>query len=222
MGIAKMSLYGNDFIGAFSVSNENLTLVGGSPGGSGETIIKENLKTRIVETLLNGSDLLGIYSVLNSRALILPEMAYKSEVDRLKNELPGIEISVFSSNLNALRNNILANDKLAIINPRYTTEETKLIEELLGVEAVKMSIGGYETVGANNILTNKGIVINNRVSEDEESSLKDLFKNVSQSTGNMGSLSIGLCTIANSNGIVAGNATTGYELANMTDGLLLE
>ncbi len=85
-----------------------------------------------------------------------------------------------------------------------------------------MSIGGYETVGANNILTNKGIVINNKVSEDEEALLKDLFKNVSQSTANMGSLSIGLCTIANSNGIVAGGATTGYELANMTDGLLLE
>lgn len=222
MGIAKMSLYGNDFIGAFSVSNDNVTIVGGSPGGSGETIIKENLKTRIFETLINGSDLIGIYAVLNSKCLILPEMAYKSEVDRIRQMLPELEVRVFETNLNALRNNILTNDRLAIVNPRFTSEEVNEIEEMLGVEAVKMSIGGYETVGANNILTNKGMVINNRVSEDEEALLRDLFENVSQSTANMGSLSIGLCTIANSHGVVGGNTTTGFELNNMAAGLSLE
>jgi len=219
MGISKTGLYGNDYIGAFSITNDSVTLVGGSPGGSGETVIRENLKTRIVETLINGSDLLGIYSVLNSRALLLPPMTYKTELDRLKAELPELEVSIFETDLNALRNNILANDKVAIVNPRHSASEVKALEDLLGVEIIKMQIGGFETVGANNILTNRGLVMNNRVSEEEESMLKELFKNVSQSTANTGSVSIGLCTIANSNGIVAGNATTGYELSNMAEGL---
>ena len=222
MGIAKTSLYGNDYIGAFSVTNDNLTLVGGSPGGSGETIIRENLKTRVVETLINGSDLLGIYLVMNSKNLILPSMAYKSEVDRLRRELPEMEISVLETDLNAIRNNILANDRIAVINPRYNPKETKEIEEMLNVEAIKMPIGGFETVGANNILTNKGIVMNNRVSEEEEALLKDIFESVSQSTANLGSVSIGLCSIANSNGVVAGSSTTGYELSNIAEGLVLE
>ena len=222
MGIAKMSLYGNDFIGAFSVTNDYLTLVGGSPGGSGETIIRENLKTRIVETLINGSDLLGIYSIMNSKSLVLPQMIYKSELDRLKQEIPEMEITVFETDLNAIRNNVLVNDKIAIINPRFSQQEAKKIGEMLNVEVIKMGIGGFETVGANNILTNKGLVMNNRVTEEEETLLKDIFDSVSQSTANLGSVSIGLCTIANSNGVVAGNTTTGYELSNMAEGLILE
>lgn len=222
MGIAKTSLYGNDYIGAFSVTNDNITLVGGNPGGSGKTIIRENLKTRIVETLINGSDLLGIYSVMNSKALVVPEMAYRSEVDRLRTELPELEVHAFKTDLNAVRNNILVNDRIAVINPHFSAKEAKEIEEMLGVEAVRMSIGGFETVGANNILTNKGIVMNNRVSEEEETRLRDLFKSVSQSTANLGSVSIGLCTVANSSGVVAGNSTTGYELANICEGLTLE
>jgi translation initiation factor 6 len=220
MGTAKMALYGNDFIGAFAVSNDSFTIVGGQPKQSSLEIISKNLETKVVETLVNGSDLIGLYSVINSKNLILPEMAYKSEYDRLKKELPELNISIFETDLNAIRNNILANDRVAVINPQYSQQEARRIGEMLGVEVVKMSIGGYETVGANNILTNKGIVLNNEVSEDEESLLKDLFKNVSQSTANLGSLSIGLCTIANSHGVVAGHETTGYELANIEEGLL--
>ena len=215
-------LYGNDFIGAFSRSNDEVTLVGGNPRGSGEKIISDTLKTRIVEMMLNGSDMVGIYSVMNSKTLILPEMTYSSEVAYLKSILPKIEIEILETNLNALGNNILVNDKIAIINPDYSIAEGKIIGEMLDVEVVSMQIGGFGTVGANNILTNKGIVMNNRVSEEEENILKDIFGNVSQSTADTGSLSIGLCTTANSNGIVAGSSTTGFELANMTEGLGLE
>ncbi len=222
MGIAKTSLFGNDYIGAFSVTNEQVTIVGGSPRGSAETVMTENLGTKVVETLINGSDLVGIYAVINSKSLILPEMVYRSELEKLRQELFGVEISTFKTDLNAIRNNILVNDKIAIINPRYDARETEEIGSMLGVEVVKMSIGGYETVGANNILTNKGIVLSNRVSEDEEELLKELFSSVSQSTANTGSLSIGHCAIANSSGIVAGGSTTGYELANIAEGLGLE
>lgn len=222
MGIAKTSIYGNDYIGAFAVSNDDFTLIGGRPGGSSERIMQENLGTRIVETLINGSDLLGIYAVLNNHYLVLPAMTYKSELDLLKNELPNFEISVFETDLNAIRNNILANDKIAIINPRFNEKEAKRIAEMLGVEAIKMSIGGYETVGANNILTNKGIVMNNDVSEQEEAMLKEIFGSVAQSTANFGSVSIGLCTVVNSKGVVAGHRTTGFELSNIANALSLE
>jgi translation initiation factor 6 (aeIF-6) len=66
------------------------------------------------------------------------------------------------------------------------------------------------------------MVMNNRVSEEEEEFLKGLFGNISQSTANTGSLSIGLSTIANSSGVIAGSSTTGYELSNIAEGLGLE
>ena len=149
-------------------------------------------------------------------------MAYSSEVKRLKDLLPELEIEILETSLNALRNNILVNDKIAIINPAYSKETSDKIGDMLGVEIISMPIGGFGTVGANNILTNKGMVMNNRVSEEEEEFLKGLFGNISQSTANTGSLSIGLSTIANSSGIVAGSSTTGYELSNIAEGLGLE
>lgn len=222
MGIAKMSLYGNDYIGAFAVSNDSFTIVGGSPKQSSRSMIEENLKTKIVETLINGSDLVGIYCAANSNHILIPEMVYKSEIERLESQLNGVKVNILRSDLNALRNNILANDKIALINPNYSVSDSKLIGEMLDVEVIRMSIGGFETVGANNILTNKGIVLNNEISEAEEESLKKIFHNVSQSTANLGSVSIGLCTLANSKGLLVGSATTGFEIANMADGLSLE
>ncbi|MCL5008296.1 MAG: translation initiation factor 6, partial [Candidatus Marsarchaeota archaeon] len=133
-----------------------------------------------------------------------------------------VSVHVLDTDLNALGNNILANDTIAIINPNYSSKEAKHISDLLGVEVIRMGIGGFETVGANNILTNKGIVLNNAVSEKEEEELKGIFKSVSQSTANMGALSIGLCAVANSKGVVVGKSTTGYELANISDGLAVD
>lgn len=217
-----MGLYGNDYIGAFSVSSDSFTILGGSPKQSSRSMIEENLKTKTVETLINGSDLVGIYCVVNSSHMLIPEMAYEPEIKNLEGQLDGVSVSILRSDLNALRNNILANDKIALVNPNYSSADLKLIGEMLDVEAIRMSIGGFETVGANNILTNKGITLNNKVSEAEEDSLKKIFHRVSQSTANLGSLSIGLCTVANSSGLLAGTATTGFEIANIADGLSLE
>ena len=120
MGIAKMSLYGNDYIGAFAISNDSFTIVGGSPKQSGRSMIEENLKTKIVETLINGSDLVGIYCATNSNHILIPEMVYKSEIECLDSQLNDVTVSILGSDLNALRNNILANDKIALINPNYS------------------------------------------------------------------------------------------------------
>ena len=83
-----------------------------------------------------------------------------------------------------------------------------------------MQIGGYKTVGANNILTNKGLVINNKATdlEQKEWEEKTGFKTI-RTTANTGSLAIGLSVVANTKGVVAGESTTGFELNRIIQGL---
>ncbi len=219
MGSAKMSINGNDYIGAFAVSTDSFTLIAQSAGIKHDKAIAEILGKRIVRLSVNGSDLIGVYAAANSHALMLPGSVYSDELAHAKKELDDVSVSVFETDLNALRNNILANDKIAVVNPEYSREEAHEISERLDVEVLMASIGGFGTVGANNILTNKGIVLNNRVSEEEADEMRNIFGSLSQSTANTGALSIGLCTMANSYGVLAGASTTGYELAGIMNGL---
>ena len=146
-------------------------------------------------------------------------MIYTEELKELNHLKDKLRIGTLKSDMNALGNNILANDKVAIINPNFQKAEAEVIADVLDVEIIRMAIGGYETVGANNILTNKGMVLNNFASDDELEEAKSIVKNVSQSTANLGSVFIGLASVANTKGIIVGEDTTGFELARMEEGL---
>jgi len=91
---------------------------------------------------------------------------------------------------------------------------------VLGVEVVRLKVGGFNTVGANNILTNSGLVINNRASDGDKAELDRItgFDSI-RTTANTGALSIGLTVVANSVGVVAGEETTGFELNRIVEAL---
>ncbi len=222
MGIAKSTIGNNSFIGAFAIATDSYMLVSSIATKTERTILEENLGCRPVVASVDGSGLIGIYALANSRCIVLPQMADRSEVQHLKKSLPGVSVEILETDLNALRNNVLANDRLAIINPEYSRAEAKKIGDLLGVEVIERHIGGFSTVGANNVLTNKGLALNNSATDDDIEFVKGLGIVYAQTTANLGSMSLGLCTVANSNGIVAGDQTTGFELTRFSEGLDIE
>jgi len=135
----------------------------------------------------------------------------------------GINVEILKSNLNALGNDILANDKFAIVNPEYSSEAVKQIRDVLGVEVLSMQIGEFKTVGANNILTNKGLLINNNATDEQMAKInKFVGLNSTRTTANVGSLAIGLSVVANSKGALIGEDTTGFELARIIQSLNLD
>ncbi len=219
-----MSILGSDYIGAFAVATDKFAVLARMISHGERDRIEKNLGIKTMTFDLDNSDLVGIYMAANSRAIILPNIIEEDEIAHFRKEAKewlDVEVMIFKSNLNALGNNVLVNDKFALINPEYTAEEARELEDILGVESIRMSIGGFSTVGANNILTNKGIVLNNRATDEEIEEIRKIFKGFqpSQSTANLGSLSIGLSTIANSTGLIAGDSTTGFELARISDSL---
>ncbi|MDE1860097.1 MAG: translation initiation factor IF-6 [Candidatus Micrarchaeota archaeon] len=219
MGVAKGTVHGNDYVGAFATAADGYVLIGSMLSSGDERLIRENLDARAIRITVDSSDLVGIFAVANSNGVLVPELARRDEIALLRRELPGINIETIKTDLNALGNNILANDRIAIVNPEYDAREMKQIGDALDVEVVRLSTGGFGTVGANNKLTNNGMVLNNRTTEHEEEAIMKLVGSVSQTTANMGSPNVGLCIIANSKGAVVGDQTTGYELSRITDAL---
>jgi translation initiation factor 6 len=220
MGVEKLEILGNDYIGAWVTATDRFFLMGNEVSKGEERILKEALGVDGFRATVNGTGFVGIYAAANSKGVLLPYGIEDRELESLKQQLSGMRVDVLHTDYNALGNNILANDKVAVVNPHYGRNEEAEIADALDVEVVKASAGGFATVGANNILTNRGLVVNNRATEYEKAALEKATGMPSeQSTANLGSVSIGLCTVANSNGLVVGDATTGFELSRIADAL---
>ena len=220
MDAAKCRINGSDYIGVFCTATENLVFVSSTAREREKELLSSTLKARVVGIRLAGSELVGIFAKANSNGILVSGLAYEEEVAELRQKEPGINVAVLKSDLNALGCNILANDRIAVINPDYSHEEARMIGETLGVEVVRAKTGGFATVGANNILTCNGFVINNRSTDEEKERLDAAthFDSI-RSTANIGGVAVGLCVAANTKGIVAGESTSGFELARIIEAL---
>ena len=220
MGAAKCSIDGSDYIGVFATASEKHVFVGSQASGRSRQILVDTLEVKPVALSVFGTNLVGLFMKANSNGLIISNLIEDYELERLKEQKLDLKIGVLDSNLNAIGNNILANDKIAIINPDYNVHAKQQIRDVLDVEVLEYQIGGFKTIGANNILTNKGFALSNRAEDDEKESVDKLVGfNSIRTTANTGSLSIGLAAVCNSKGVVVGNETTGYELNRIIEAL---
>lgn len=221
MGAIRYNIFGSDYVGAFAACTERYIFIGSGIGDKAGRLMEETLDTQAIPMQVCGTDFIGVFCRANSNGIAVSELAYADDLRSLKGV--DLKIQVIDSDLNAIGNNVLANDKIAVINPDYSRLAEKQIADALDVEIIRASIGGYKTVGANNILTNKGMLINNRSTDTEKEQIDKLttFDSI-RTTANTGSVAIGLSVLANSKGIVAGNTTTGYELVRIMQGLELE
>jgi translation initiation factor 6 len=220
MDAAKCRIRGSDYNGVFCTASDKLIFAPLHLTEKENDILSATLKTEIAEVYIGDSDLVGLFARANSNGVILSNLASAEEARIIKEKAGGINVGILNSNINAIGSNILANDKIAIINEEYEHHEARQIGDILGVEVVKSIIGGFRTVGANNILTNKGLVINNKATELEQKEWEKLtgFKAM-RTTANTGGLAVGLAVVVNSVGVVAGEATSGFELNRIVQGL---
>ncbi len=220
MGVAKCIIDGSDYVGCFATASDKHVFFGSGIHWKGKQLLASTLGVKTVELSIFGTNLVGLFLKANSNGLLVSNIIEDYELKRLMDQKLDINIEVIDSNLNALGNDILANDKIAVVNPEYGAKERKQIGDVLNVEVLDGAIGGFKTIGANNILTNKGFVISNRATDEQKESIDKIigFDSV-RTTANTGSLSIGLAAVGNSRGVVLGDDTTGYELTRIADGL---
>jgi translation initiation factor 6 len=220
MVAVKNVVKGSSYIGAFATATDKYAFCGYDLTAHDKKQLGETLNAEPIDVSIGNSDLIGIFMRGNSKGLLLSNLATDSEMDYIKKACGKLNIAILESPLNAIGNNVMANDSIALVNPDYDKNAVQTIGKTLGVKVVKTEIGKFKTVGANNILTNKGIVVNNYCTDKEKELIDEEtgFDSV-RSTANTGALGIGLSVVANSYGIMAGGETTGFELARILEGL---
>jgi len=170
------------------------------------------LKADLIYTSISGSVLIGALASANSNGMLLPNSVRSEELDRIKAVFKG-NITVMETKKTAYGNLVLANDKGALVDPRFRQNEIKQISETLGVEAVPGEIAALPYVGSLAVATNKGVLAHPLLKEEEKKILENVFKvPVDVGTINCGIPYVGTGLIANSHAAVAGSMTTGPEM----------
>ncbi|MDI6887479.1 MAG: translation initiation factor IF-6 [Candidatus Thermoplasmatota archaeon] len=181
------------------------------------TAIKKTLNVEVIPITICNTSLIGAMLILNSHGAVVTELAYDSEAKKLKEHLPLVTIS---DKLNAIGNNVLANDTHGLVHPQLSKETIEILESALMIEVAKGTVAGLKTVGSAGVVTNKGLLLHPETTEEELDFLKDFFKlPVYLGTVNFGFPYVGSAIVANSKGAIVGKNTTGIELGIIEEAL---
>jgi len=211
-----MDFNGNPYVGVYCATAEDVTVVMPGPTKGIVRRISEALDTRVIQTTIGGSTIVGSLMSMNSRGAVVTDFVSDLELSKLE----GLNVLQIPHKVNAAGNVILCNDNGAIIHPDYDDETTRLISKTLAVPAVRGTIAKLKTVGSAAVATNKGVVCHPHATRDEMSLLKEVLGvPVAITTANYGTAQVGACLIANSKGAVIGSRTTPIEIGRIEDSL---
>jgi translation initiation factor 6 len=206
------SIVGSPSIGVYSVATENVVVIPVMVPQDKAQEFATWLKADLIYTSVAGSVLVGSFVCANSNGMLLPHSVRAEELERIKAVYKG-NITVMETKKTAYGNLVLANDKGAVVDPRFKPNELKIISDTLGVEAVPTEIAALPYVGSLAFASNKGVLAHPMLKEEEKKILESTLKvPVDVGTVNCGIPYVGTGLIANSHAAVAGSMTTGPEM----------
>ncbi|NJE60246.1 translation initiation factor IF-6 [Thermococcus sp. 21S7] len=224
MHIERLDFENSPYLGVYGTATDRLALIREGLGEKKLEVLMEVLKVPLIETSIMKSRIVGIFAAGNSNAIVVPWYVWDAELEKINGQLRehGIdtEIVPFQSTLTAFGNLILANDRAALVSAKFSREEAKKLEDVLGVEVERGMIGDFHAVGSVGVVTNRGGLVHPEATDEELEWLRDLFKvDIYVGTANMGVPFVGSCMLANSHGVVVGHLTTGPEIVKIEEAL---
>ncbi|MGQ9543711.1 MAG: translation initiation factor IF-6 [Candidatus Bathyarchaeia archaeon] len=211
MTVIYSDIFGSPNIGVYCFACEGLAAVPTSTPKGKKRRIAECLKVDVCEVNIAGSNLLGIMLAGNSNGLALPHTVMDHELETLKET--SINIKTLKERKTALGNLILTNDYGAIVDPTFTDQTVKTLQEILQVEVVRGTIAGLPYVGSLGVATNKGVITHPMITSEEQKVISEVLKvKVEPCTVNGGVPYVKSGLLATSHGAVAGPLTQGKEL----------
>lgn len=213
--IRTVDIYDTSIIGVFATCTEDVVLVPPLTKPEVCALLEEVLDVRVIETLVNGSIVVGALSRGNSNGFMLPYGA-RAEMQRFTD----IPVGILPDRLNAVGNIVFANDSAALVHPDLSDKALEAIARTLKVDVYRGTIAGIKNVGMAGVVTNKGLLVHPKVTASEREVLEKIFGfPVNIGTTNFGTQMLGSGLLANSKNFVAGSETTGPELGRIEEAL---
>lgn len=218
--IRRLNFFGNPNVGVYAIVTEKFAIVPRAQRKRVRKYIEEIFDVPVVATDIGQSRILGVLAAANSNGVCVPTYTMESEIAFLNQGLD-LPVTKIPTDLTALGNNILCNDRRALVNPEFNRSSREIIADVLGVEVITGTIDERSTVGSSSVATTKGVLIPPIHDEEELKWIQEIF-GVPTSIGTIsgGVRFIGSGLLANSKGAISGTLTTGPELARV--GMALE
>ena len=185
-------------------------------------LIQNTLGTKIVQTTIASSVLVGTLAVGNSKSLLIPQNVTQKEKQQIVEVLGDeIEIIEVESKYTALGNLIVMNDKGAIISEMFEKNVRDQIQDSIGIETTVGSMLGSPLVGSIAMSTNRGALVHPLLSEEEISEISSILKvRTDVCTINRGIPYPRVGILSNTKGAVIGSDSTGPESMRIFEVLL--
>jgi len=179
--------------------------------------IKRTLGVPVYSCPLLNMDMIGIFVAGNSKGIIINDFVEEYDIHRLR--LYFKNILVLRTRYTALGNLILMNDNGIIISP-LIKKHRKALSDFFGVPCEASTIAKQRIVGTLGIATSRGCLLHPKVRKSEKETIERVL-DVKSDTGtvNFGSPYPKSGLIANSNGFVVSERTSGPELGRITEAL---
>jgi translation initiation factor 6 len=212
LAIYLSSIVGSASIGVYSLANDRFVVIPTMVPLEKAEQTAEWLKVKLVHTSIAGSVLAGALACANSNGILLPNSVRDEELSAVKEVFEG-NVAVMEAKKTAYGNLVLANDRGAVVDPRFKDSEIMQIADTLGVEAIPGEIAGLPYVGSLAVATNKGVLAHPLLDDEERKLLEDVLKvPVDVGTINCGIPYVGTGLLGNIHAAVAGSMTTGPEM----------
>ena len=181
------------------------------------------LNLKLIEASVYDSRMLGVLTVANSRALLLPSLSSEGELRYLREKMD-MEVHILPTmKLTALGNDIVANDYGAIVHPSFTDHELDMIAKILGVKVMRGRVGGIPVVGSLVVANNRGCLISPSADDSELKGISDtLGVDCLKGTINDGVIYVRVGLVACDSGALVGFPTTPMEIENLAEALKIE
>ena len=213
MNVMLGGFHGNPNIGLYGFATDKFVLLGKEIPERMCFEIKAALEVPVIRMNIAGTSMIGLFITGNSNGVIVPEIAYSSELKILHDHK--IPYTVVDSELTCLGNNVIVNDKIGYCNPGYSKKSIEKIEQALKIKLTPLTIAEMDVVGALAVVNKFGGLIHNEASDEEIEAISKLTEEkVMLSTLNYGNPYIKSSILSNNKGIVIGNRSTGVEVAD--------
>ena len=136
--IRTIDIYDTPMIGVFATCTDNVALVPPMTKLDICARIEESLDVRVVETLVNGSVVVGALSRGNSNGFLF---SYGTNTRELQ-KLTGVKVETLPDRLNAVGNIVLANDSASLVHPELSDRAIETISRTLNVKSIEEQLPG--------------------------------------------------------------------------------
>ena len=219
----KLNFHGDPNVGLHGLATDKFCLVGRCANEKQVAEIESVLKVPVVQIGLYGTDLVGLFAVATSDSILLPEIIFPNELKAVKAKLAklGVKVNTIKTEHTALGNNILITEKHGVISTVYDKKTAEQIKKAFPkVKFEQFDLAGLAIPGSLGKITAKGGIFSPNISDVEIKKLEKLFGfEIGLGTVNMGNPFVSSGIIANSNGLIVGSMSSGYEMSRIFESL---